>query len=917
MTGEKSGRTKGTLRGRLSKTTLAAAVSVGTTVWLSLGLLAVTDADRARRIGVLPPLWLLAVLVVAAIAVAAATRLPSRTSLPLFLSLLIALPWIPLHVPDLFLAWTGHAVLFVWGAIALGLIAMFVSTRSVRPFAVVGDPRMAPRVAAVLAFVTFLAVWTGQALPPNGDEPHYLVIAQSLLLDRDVKVSNNYERGDYLSYYGGFLRPHVTRPGIDGELYSLHAPGLPAFVAPAFALGGYWAVVVWIAAFAAIGTALVWKAGYLLTRDPGAAWFGWAVVALTVPVVLHGTLVYPDPMAGVVLAGGALALVVTSEHRRDEPTAREDEGHAPPWPAWASLGLGVAIGALPWLHTRLALPAGILAALLVLHIGRDRSFSVNRWRHLVLFGAPIALLVAGWLAFFRITYGSFNPASPFGDRIPLEAGRIASGLLALMTDQEFGLIPNAPVHLLWLVGLWSVFRRNTRLGVELLLLVAPYAIAASAYPMWWAGSSSPARFLVPIVFPLGVAVASAWAQQGGRGRAMSLTLLGASVMIATAFAFGGDGRLAYNASTGRARWLDWAGPLVDLPRGFPSFFRAGTTVDPGYPMIAAELARPALFWGAALVTGWVVFVALDKWLRATMPMRALTAPACLALACALGTTASWRAAGGGHVTATRAQLELLRGLNPHLRPLAGLLVPMRSLRAADVPARLAITTSPFDVPPPGTLLYLQEVPPGDYRLRVTRKPLARGELALGIGRASQPAARWSVSAEQADGFYLPVRAASVSVTGDAEAVRSIEKVALVPGPQMNTPPPSAARARDAARYGSVVVYTLDDRVWLEPQGFWVMGERQPEVVIAMDQRVGSFDVDMRNGPELNRVRVWAGAWSSERALGPDELWHVRVPVSGPAQAIIVGFKVQRGFIPARIDPNSRDHRSLGCWVEVH
>ena len=222
----------------------------------------------------------------------------------------------PLRVPDVFLAWAGHAILFVWCAVVLGLIAIVVSGPSASRFSWIRDPRTAPRVAAVLAVAVFLGVWLGQVLPPNGDEPHYLVIAQSLLLDHDVKVANNYARADYLSYYSGFLGPHLAPPGVDGERYSVHAPGLPAFVAPAFALGGYAAVVVWIAAFAALGTAFVWRAGYLLTRDAGAAWFGWAVVALTVPVVLHGTLVYPDPMAGVVLAGGALALVAVSEHGR-------------------------------------------------------------------------------------------------------------------------------------------------------------------------------------------------------------------------------------------------------------------------------------------------------------------------------------------------------------------------------------------------------------------------------------------------------------------------------------------------------------------------------------------------------------------------------------------------------------------------
>ena len=543
----------------------------------------------------------------------------------------------------------------------------------------------------------------------------------------------------------------------------------------------------------------------------------------------------------------------------------------------------------------------------------------------MLFGAPVAISAIGWLSFFLITYGTFNPAAPYGDRVPLDAGRIASGLLAMAVDQEFGLLPHAPVHLLWPVGLWSVYRRRPRLGVELSLLVVPYVIASSAFPMWWGGSSAPARFLVPVVFPFGIAAASAWARQHGRGRAMSLTLLAASVMIATMVAVGGDGRLAYNAATGRARWLDWVQPLVDLPRGFPSFFRAAAAVDSSHSTILAELLKPACVWSAALLAGWVLFVLLDRWLH-TATARAVTAPACLVVACMLGTTATWHDAPDGHVTSTRAQLQLLRDENARLRPLGAQLIPLRGLRAADVPPRLAITTSSFGVSPPGAMLFLEELPAGDYRLRVTRKPPGLGELVLGIGRFSVPAAQWPVSAESDVRFHLPVQASTLTVRGDADALRSVEKIALIPDrpaavaartENETSAPPRTARARDGARYGAAVVYTLDDRVWLEPQGFWVMGARAPQVVIAMDRPVESFDVTLRNGPGVNRVRVWSGSWSKERALGPGESWEVRLPAPNLAQAIIVGFEVQRGFIPAERDPNSGDRRSLGCWVEVH
>ena len=908
---DSSGRRR-MLPGRLSRTMLAAAVCAGTAAWLSLGILAVIDAG-GRRIGVLPPVWLLAVFVLLAIVSVAVARIPTRAGLLLFLSLLLLLPWLPLPVPDVFLVWTGPIVWLVWGAIGICMLATIALKIQTRGVALLRDARTAPTVAAMLAFGAFLAVQLGQGPSPTGDEPHYLVIAQSLLDDGDVKVANNYERGDYLRYYPGFLSPHFSRPGLNGELYSIHAPGLPVLVAPAFAVGGYRAVVVWVAALVALGSAFVWKAAYVFTRDAGAAWFGWAAVTLTVPVVLHGTLVYPDPVAGMLIAGGVLALVQAStrEHETSTVTQAGDQ-HAAPWSPWGSCGLGLAVGFLPWLHTRLALPAAILGLVLVLRIGRGCR-SGTHWRGLAAFGAPIALSVCGWLAFFRIAYGTFNPAAPYSDQLPIAIPNIASGLLGLIADQEFGLVPNAPISLLWLGGFWSLFKRDRRLCLELLLIVGPYAIASSGYPMWWAGASPPARLLVPTVFPAGIALAALWFGQDGRGRTISLTLLVASVLLAAVLAFGGDGGLAYNRGTGRALWLDWACLLVDLPRGFPSFFRTTSATTPVGSAIGNELVRPAVLWCIALLAGWNAFRAIDRRFPATQRVRVILAPACLLAAFAAGVAATWRGEGGAHLLPTRAQIGLLRGDDQRLRSLYVQPFPARAITAADARARLALTTSPLDAAPSGALLFLTEVPPGRYNVRVTLKPSARGALVLGVGRASVPVARWSLSAAPVDvsTLVLPVTASTVVVKGDEDATRSVEEVALVPIERMPQAGPTGARARDGARYGSVVVYAIDDRLWLEPNGFWIMGERQPEVVITTDKPASSIELDVRNIPTSNRVRLWAGRWSSERTLGPDEHWRVRVPIAGLGPAVVVGFKVERG-----VRTDRRDRRLLGCWVEV-
>jgi len=896
---------------RVSKTTLFAALCVSTVVWLSLGILALTDADGTHRVGVLPPVWLLVILVVAAIAAAAVARRSWRDGLPLLLLIVLVLPWVPLPVPAIFLIFTGPAVVLVWGAAALCMVAIVAdSTIRGRGPASLCDARRAPRIAALLAFVIFFAVRLGRPGPPTGDEPHYLVIAQSLLSDGDVSVLNNYRNGDYLRYYPGALRPHFTGNEVNGRRYSLHAPGLPALVAPAFGVGGYWAVVAWVAALVALGSALVWKAAYIFTRDSGAAWFGWASVALTAPVVLHGPLVYPDGVAGTLIAGGVAALACASDRSRATSAIERQTGdRVLPWPLAGLAGAGIAVGVLPWLHVRLALPAAFLGLAMLLRLARPFPPRAGWWRDVATFAAPIVICVGSWIAFYRLHYGSFNPAASFGTGT-LDLSRVPVGLLGLMADQEFGLLPNAPVHLLWVGGLWSIFKRDRRFAVELLLIAGPYAIASSAYQSWWGGASPPARFLVPIVFPLGVALAALWARQDHRGRSVSTVLLGVSVLIAAALAFGGDGVLAYNGATGRARVLDWFSPLVDLPRAFPSFFRSTRSGIAGGSSIAVELVMPAIVWGGALLAGWIVFRTLVTRLPATVSARAFAAAACAVGVHLIAVQAAWSLHGGTHLLSTRGQLELLSREDVRLRPLGVQLPPLHVFPATAVRTRLALTTSPLDTPTRNTLLFLAEVPPGDYRLRVTRKALARGEIALGIGRNTRPVERWSLAEGQFDtrSFYLPIRASTIVVTGDEDALSSVEQMALVPAPRSHEAGPAALRARDAARYGPVVVYATDNFIWLEAEGFWVMGENQPEVVIATDQPVAALDLEVRNVSTPNVVRLRAGGWSADRTLAADERWPVAMPVADLGRAIVLGVTVERGV-------RVRD-RLLGSFVTV-
>ncbi len=183
---------------------------------------------------------------------------------------------------------------------------------------------------------------------PAGDEPHYLVITQSLLLDHDLKIENNHRRGDYHAYYGGELRPDYLKRGTDGEIYSIHAPGLSVAVIPAFALFGYPGVIVFLALLSAAATGVAWSAVWKTSGDAGAAWFGWAAIALSAPFFFQSFIAYPDgPGAAIVMV--AVATLIAGRAASDRRL----------------FITGIALAALPWLHTRFSLAAAVLAALIL------------------------------------------------------------------------------------------------------------------------------------------------------------------------------------------------------------------------------------------------------------------------------------------------------------------------------------------------------------------------------------------------------------------------------------------------------------------------------------------------------------------------------------------------------------------------
>jgi len=383
----------------------------------------------------------------------------------------------------------------------------------------------------------------------SGDEPHYLVMLNSLLSDHDLDLRNNYEAvhmggEDAGRYFKGLSLDNHTTWYINGKLtrwfevyavdekkwghdaqghpvpvlkagvvspdpgrpeYSWHPPGVALLLAPLlYPFRGTTYVeplAIFCSTLAMIAAMFLFRALVLhFDQRHGVANLVTAVAFLGTPAWHYGRTFFNEPYL-LLFAAGAYSLVL-----RGRGTLL----------AGTMIGLGLLMKPF---FILVAVPLGLM------------MLAEKKTRALALFALPQAacILVILWMNYWMF-------GSPWRVPQPFQIGSFFKGASGLLFDARHGCLNSAPALLVALVA-WPAFMRAHRR--EALMLgggVLLYFLFISMFHTWHGGYCYGPRYLVPVLPLLFVALVSLPASRAWR-EAWARWLLGAVCVLSVAVNF--------------------------------------------------------------------------------------------------------------------------------------------------------------------------------------------------------------------------------------------------------------------------------------------------------------------------------------------------------------------------------------------
>jgi hypothetical protein len=311
-----------------------------------------------------------------------------------------------------------------------------------------------------------------------GDEPHYLLMAHSLLKDGDLNLSNNYANKDYqkIMLAQVQIKPH-TAPGTKGQ-YSFHSPGMAIVLLPFYALGSLFQgeyfvffIRLGMSVFGALLGLQIFQFAFQEWKNEKLALGIWLFYSFSSPVFFYSLHVYPE----IVIA--LFSLTVFYRLRFSSSLSKT-----------SLIFLGFLLSCFIWFHAIkyvfLVVPLFIYSLWALL-----KKFKVGS-NILYFLAFPFFLTLIYFLLQYTF-YGSFSLSSVswIGPMSPKESLAYIKSiiteipfryrwetLVGYFFDQRDGLLLYAPAYFFAFLGCVEILKKKFRTFLLILFLTAPYVL---------------------------------------------------------------------------------------------------------------------------------------------------------------------------------------------------------------------------------------------------------------------------------------------------------------------------------------------------------------------------------------------------------------------------------------------------------
>ena len=423
----------------------------------------------------------------------------------------------------------------------------------------------------ILFFVFFWffcihALWQVPVHSIQGDEPHYLLMAHSLVHDGDLNLYNEYSEKVYQDFHPDILEPKPSDFVAPGQIYSrgLGATFSTIFT-PFYALFGYHGAHIFTILCAALLISQLYQLVSTSCSNPTTVLISVILIASTCPVLIYSSLIYPDILAALLIVIGLRILKIPQLSRtgRSVPTL-------------------IIIVATVLLFTKFRYFIPVLL-LLVPVFFRELKKRYN-W---AVFLTTVTILGVLYFVFDRFILSGDLFLNRFGDltRISfylptIQDLRVLPGLLL---DQESGLFVLSPVYLLVFAGVFLYRGKKDSLYWFSILGAPLTALSLLGHFAWHSLPTPPLRYLLPLLPPTAIFMAHSlheWKNRSIVYRFLAVVCISVSWLHAWLITLQPDWQI--NLATGTAAiFQDLARVLKSpIPILFPSVIRPNIALIP-------------------------------------------------------------------------------------------------------------------------------------------------------------------------------------------------------------------------------------------------------------------------------------------------------------------------------------------------